>query len=128
MISLIIIINISLLNRPSETKPNDDSNEKSVAKVAEPDAGNTVKPVPEKETGTTVDFDLALDYEEMDAPHSDNEVESKEDTNSANVRNSQKKSKDDENGESSDDSSGRGITKLPILRYFLACCTVSECL
>lgn len=51
---------------------------------------------------------MALDYEEMDAPHSDNEGEVKEDTSGKNNQHSQPKPKDIDNAESSDDSSGQG--------------------
>lgn len=46
----------------------------------------------------------------MDAPHSDNEGEAKEDITAKSIQHSQPKPKDDDNGDSSDDSSGRGIT------------------
>lgn len=63
---------------------------------------------PDKEATGAVDFDLALDYEEMDAPHSDNEGEIKEDTtNAKNEQHTQAKPKDS-GAESSDDSSGEG--------------------
>ena len=42
----------------------------------------------------------------MDAPHSDNEAEVKEEAKS--IQHSQSKTKDNENAESSDESSGQG--------------------
>lgn len=100
-----------MYNRSSGNKANESANDNPILKEVETAGGNSVKPIQEKETGTAVDFDLALDYEEMDAPHSDNEVEAKEDTTTKSIQNSQNKTKDEENGESSDDSSGRGITR-----------------
>ena len=90
---------------PSENKErnNGTSTSKEDAKAEE----NSSVAKPDKESSGAVDFDLALDYEEMDAAHSENEGEIKEDANAKSTQHSeQTKPKDD--AESSDDSSGQG--------------------
>ena len=64
----------------------------------------------------------SLDYEAMEAAHSDNEVEPKLEDKEA--QNSQKRVESKADGESSDDSSGKGILVLSthkkkiFLKYF----------
>ncbi|XP_032784956.2 peptidyl-prolyl cis-trans isomerase G isoform X1 [Daphnia magna] len=64
---------------------------------------------PDKDGTGAVDFDLALDYEEMDAPHSDNEGEIKEDIATAKSEQLPLAKPKDNGAESSDDSSGEGL-------------------
>lgn len=104
------MLNSGSFNSPADNKatendcPNSKEEEKKIDEVSA-----TAETIPDKEPSGAVDFDLALDYEEMDpTPHSDNEVE-KEDAATKSIQHSQPKTKDNDNAESSDDSSGQGI-------------------
>lgn len=101
-------VSSSFFCRPTDNKESNDDNSKSTEEEKKQNKAVSTDKL-EKEAGA-VDFDLALDYEEMDAPHSDNEGEAKEDITAKSIQHSQPKPKDDDNGDSSDDSSGRGIT------------------
>ena len=101
-------------NGTSVPKENDDVAEENPS-VAKPD----------KESSGAVDFDLALDYEEMDVPHSENEGEIKEDANAKSSQHSHPKPKDD--AESSDDSSGQG-THYFVLVHFEILVLFDSCL
>lgn len=104
-----MVISLFIINSPAENKETDKDcpDSKQEEKKADEVSGTAI---PDKEASGAVDFDLALDYEEMDAipPHSDNEVE-KEDAAPKSIQHSQPKTKNNDNAESSDDSSGQGI-------------------
>lgn len=79
---------------------------------------------PDKDGTGAVDFDLALDYEEMDAPHSDNEGEIKEDIATAKSEQLPLAKPKDNGAESSDDSSGESNDNfIVLLNYF--CCVLT---
>ena len=70
---------------------------------------------PEKDITGAIDLE-SLDYEAMEAAHSDNEVESKLEDKEA--QHSQKRVESKADGESSDDSSGKGILVLSPIKGF----------
>lgn len=100
------ICNIRYAHRPTESKEssNPASSPKQEEKKKEVEKSD---PKSDRDASGAVDFDLALDYEEMDAPHSETD-DPKEEVIAKNSQHSQAKTKDNGNADSSDESSGQG--------------------
>lgn len=101
----------------SDASANDpkEANGKDVVKgdKKSPEKSNERKGANSEKDGA-VDFDQALDYEAMDAGHSDNEADAKEETS---TRNNDHRGKQRDAAESSDDSSGQGIKEESRIEY-----------